>query len=302
MAPLQPGATAVPLSMTGFGSAAGPVAGGVLQVEIRTVNHRYFNLSTKLPSDLGPLEGELRERLRKELERGHVTVAARWLERAAPEGGRLQLDPERAREAMARLRELQAAVGLSGEITLDLVARQPEVFVAADEATRAIEWGEVEPIVSAAVAQVHAMRRREGEAMGAELRHRLDLIERHTGTIQHRAPHRVAAERDRLRAAVQELMNGKPLDENRLAQEIAFLADKLDITEEVVRLGAHLAAARSALAGDKAVGKQLGFLAQEIGREVNTIGSKANDAEIQHGVIEMKGELERFREQLENLA
>lgn len=292
----------MPLSMTGFGSADGPVAGGVLQVEIRTVNHRYFNLSAKLPADLGPLEVELRERLRKDLERGHVAVAARWLERTVPEGGRLQLDPERAREAMARLRELQAAVGLSGEITLDLVARQPEVFIAVDGATTPIEWGEVEPIVSAAVAQVHVMRQREGAAMGAELRHRLDLIEQHAEGVRARAPHRVVAERDRLRTAVQELMNGKPLDENRLAQEIAFLADKLDITEEVVRLAAHLAAARAALAGDQAVGKQLGFLAQEIGREVNTIGSKANDAEIQHRVIEMKGELERFREQLENLA
>jgi uncharacterized protein (TIGR00255 family) len=302
MAPLQPGAAAVPLSMTGFGSADGPVAGGVLQVEIRTVNHRYFNLSAKLPTDLGPLEGEFRERLRKDLERGHVSLSARWLERSVPEGGRLMLDADRAREAMARLRELQTAVGLSGEITLDLVARQPDVFVATDESAEVLEWNAVEPIVVAATAQVHAMRRREGEAMGAELRHRLDLIEQHAAVVRARAPQRAVAERDRLRAAVQELMNGKPLDENRLAQEIAFLADKLDITEELVRLAAHLEAARSALGGEKAVGKQLGFLAQEIGREVNTIGSKANDALIQHAVIEMKGELERFREQLENLA
>jgi uncharacterized protein (TIGR00255 family) len=292
----------VPLSMTGFGSADGPVAGGVLQVEIRTVNHRYFNLSAKLPTDLGPLEGEFRERLRKDLERGHVSLSARWLERSVPEGGRLMLDADRAREAMARLRELQTAVGLSGEITLDLVARQPDVFVATDESAEVLEWNAVEPIVVAATAQVHAMRRREGEAMGAELRHRLDLIEQHAAVVRARAPQRAVAERDRLRAAVQELMNGKPLDENRLAQEIAFLADKLDITEELVRLAAHLEAARSALGGEKAVGKQLGFLAQEIGREVNTIGSKANDALIQHAVIEMKGELERFREQLENLA
>lgn len=288
--------------MTGFGSADGPVAGGVLQVEIRAVNHRYFNLSTKLPAELGPLEGEIRELLRKELERGHVSVSGRWLERSVPDGGRLQLDPDRAREAMARLRELQAAVGLSGEITLDLVARQPDVFVAAGEVAAPLEWDTVRPIVAAAAAEVQAMRRREGEALGAELRLRLDLIERHSATVRTRAPHRLVAERDRLRASVQELMNGRPLDETRLMQEIAFMADRLDLTEELVRLAAHLEAARAALDGDKAVGKQLGFLAQEIGREVNTIGSKANDAEIQHGVIEMKGELERFREQLENLA
>jgi len=148
---------------------------------------------------------------------------------------------------------------------------------------------------------VRAMRQREGAGLGAELRHRLDLIERHSVTIRNRAPHRLVAERDRLRASVQELLDGRPVDETRLMQEIAFLADKLDITEELVRLASHIEAARHALDGDKAVGKQLGFLAQELGREINTIGSKANDAEILHCVIEMKGELERFREQLENL-
>lgn len=288
--------------MTGYGSAEGVVAGGVLQVEIRTVNHRYFNLSAKLPADLAPVEGELRERLRADLERGHVSVSARWLSRAVPEGGRLQLDVERAREAMARLRELQTTVGLSGEITLDLVARQPDVFVTTGESPTAVPWSDVEPVVAAAVGQVQAMRRREGEALGTELRHRLDLMEGWAGTVRARAPQRLPAERDRLRASVQELLDGRPMDEARLLQEIALLADRLDITEELVRLAAHLKAAREALDADRAVGKQLGFLAQELGREVNTIGSKANDAEMQHAVVEMKGELERFREQLENLA
>lgn len=287
--------------MTGFGSADGPVAGGVLQVEIRAVNHRYFNLSTKLPGDLAPLEGELRDRLRQEFDRGHLTVTARWLQRTAPEGGRLQLDVDRAREAMARLRELQTAVGLSGEITLDLVARQPDVFMPATEAASTVIWEELAPVVVAAAGQARAMRHREGEALGAELRHRLELIERHAAAVRARAPHRLVAERNRLRAAVQELLNGRPLDEGRLVQELAFLADRLDITEELVRLASHLEAARTALGGLGAVGKQLGFLAQEIGREINTIGSKANDAEIQHAVVAMKGELERFREQLENL-
>jgi uncharacterized protein (TIGR00255 family) len=108
-------------------------------------------------------------------------------------------------------------------------------------------------------------------------------------------------ERDRLRKSVADLLDGKPVDEQRLAQEIAFLADRLDITEELVRFGAHLAACRRALAGNQPVGKQLGFLAQELGREVNTMGSKGNDAEIVQQVIGMKGELEKFREQLENL-
>lgn len=287
--------------MTGYGSADGPVANGVLQVEIRTVNHRYFNLSTRLPNDLAALEADLRERLRREFERGHVSVTARWIRQDRPVGGTIQLDPEGARAAMARLRELQTTVGLSGEITLDLVARQPDVFVPAEEGTSPFEWEMLEPVVAAAAMEARAMRQREGDVLGVELRHRLDLIEQLADRVRTRAPLRVQAERDRLRAAVTELLEGRPLDDQRLMQELAFLADKLDITEELVRLAAHLAGARSALAGDRPVGKQLGFLAQELGREVNTIGSKANDAEIAQCVIEMKGELERFREQLENL-
>ena len=145
------------------------------------------------------------------------------------------------------------------------------------------------------------MRRREGGVLADELRHRLALMETGSGVIGQRAPERLIRERDRLRASVTQLLDGKGIDEQRLSQEIAFLADKLDITEELVRFAAHVRACRDALAGDAPVGKQLGFLAQELGREVNTMGSKANDADIVQQVIAMKGELEKFREQLENL-
>jgi uncharacterized protein (TIGR00255 family) len=145
------------------------------------------------------------------------------------------------------------------------------------------------------------MRAREGEALAAELRHRVDLLVQAAETIARKAPERLVRERDRLRGAVAELLDGRPADEQRLAQEIAFQADRLDITEELVRFRAHVAAVRESLAADRPVGKQLGFLAQELGREVNTMGSKANDADIAQHVIAMKGELEKFREQLENL-
>jgi uncharacterized protein (TIGR00255 family) len=185
---------------------------------------------------------------------------------------------------------------------LDLVARQPEVFVTDSAGEMSdVEWAEVEPVMAQATAECRAMRQREGEVLASELRFRLDLMERAAEAIDARAPVRLVRERDRLRASVTELLDGRTVDETRLAQELAFLADKLDITEELVRFGAHVAAARQALAADKPVGKQLGFLAQELGREVNTMGAKANDPEIAHHVIAMKGELEKFREQLENL-
>ncbi len=297
-----PGSSEVglPYSMTGFGAAEGAVAGRRLRVEIRTVNHRYFNLSAKLPSDLTMFEGELRERLRRDFDRGHLSVQARWTESTDAESG-FFVDLERARTVAARLREMQSALGLGGEVTVELVARQPDVLSSGDNGDRAVGWSEVEPIVAEAGAECRAMRAREGEALTAELRHRLTLLEASAKAIAGRAPERLTRERTRLRAAVAELLDGRSVDEDRLAQELAFVADKLDITEELVRFQTHVAAARQALSSDKPVGKQLGFLAQELGREVNTMGAKAGDAEIAQLVIAMKGELEKFREQLENL-
>ncbi|NOT08697.1 MAG: YicC family protein [Gemmatimonadales bacterium] len=287
--------------MTGYGAAEGQIAGGTLQVEIRSVNHRFLNLSLKLPHDLTALETALRERLQREFTRGHVTAQLRWISAPTALGPRMVVNPERALEAATRLRELQAAAGIEGDIPLELVARQPEVFVPLDEGAPSVAWEAVEPTVGLAVRRFAEARVREGEVLAKELRGRLDLLQEHMAQVAEGAPGRLARERDRLRAVIATLLGGQVVDEQRLAQEIAFLAERLDITEELVRLGAHLELACKTLGVQEPVGKQLGFLAQEIGREVNTIGSKANDAAIQHTVIAMKGELERFREQLENL-
>jgi uncharacterized protein (TIGR00255 family) len=285
--------------MTGFGGAEGPVAGRRLRVEIRTVNHRYFNLSARLPSELSALEVELRDRLRRDFDRGHVTAQARWTENPDAEVV-FGLDLERARQVADRLREMQSALKLGGDVTVELVARQPEVMTRGP-ADAEVSWSEVEPIVTQAAKECRTMRAREGAALAAELSHRLDLLESSAEQIARRAPERLVRERDRLRAAIAQLLDGRAVDEDRLAQELAFLADKLDITEELVRFRTHVAAAREALKSDQPVGKRLGFLAQELGREVNTMGSKAGDAEIAQQVVAMKGELEKFREQLENL-
>lgn len=286
--------------MTGFGAAEGPAGSGRLRVELRTVNHRFFNFAPKLPGDLASLEQELRERLRREFDRGHVTAQVRWVE--APERAlALTVDTDRARAIAVRLRELRAAAGLDGSIDVDLVARQPDVLRWEGGDAPEVAWADLEPIVAAAAAECRAMREREGAVLAQELRRRLDLMEDAAEAIAARAPERLVRERDRLRAAVAELLDGRTADEQRIAQEVALTADRLDITEELVRFAAHVAAAREALAADRPMGKQLGFLAQELGREVNTMGAKANDAVITQRVIAMKGELEKFREQLENL-
>ena len=286
--------------MTGFGSAEGPVGRGRLQVEIRTVNHRHLNAQLKLPSMLQEAETELRELIRSKISRGHVTLTARWVEEVAQEQ-RIGLNVERAREVVAAMEELKATLGLEGDIDIGFVARQPDVLTVAQLDSTGIEGNEVSRVTEAALEQLAAARAREGQVLGAELARLLGSIEDHLSDVERRAPDRIVCERDRLRAAVADLLNGQELDDSRLAQEIALLADKLDITEEIVRLRAHLAAASEAVNKTHPIGKQLAFLGQEMLREINTIGSKANDSPITHLVIAMKGELEKFREQTENL-
>jgi len=286
--------------MTGFGSAEGNVLGGRLSIEIRSVNHRYYNPQLKLPFELGGVEGPLRERLRQLLERGHVTVSARWID-APQRDGAVAVDLTRARQLVAAAKELKKRLKLKGEVDLAFVARQPEVLTPHQDGVATAQWSEVEPIAERAVRELLAMRAREGAALAAELDGRLRALETGAATIERRAPERLTAELGRLKKAVAELAAGVQVDEQRLAVEVALMADPVDITEELVRLRTHLAACGEALVSDGAVGKQLGFLAQELLREVNTIGSKANDAGITQTVITMKGELEKFREQLDNL-
>ena len=228
-----------------------------------------------------------------------MTLSARWIEPPATESA-VTVDLARARQVVAAARELKKQLKLKGEVDLAFVARHPDVL-ALERDGAAAEWSEVEPIVERAAQQLVAMRAREGAALATELGGRLDALAEGARAVERRAPDRLAAELARLKKAVGELAAGVPVDEQRLAVEVALLADRVDITEELVRLRTHFAACREALAGDAAVGKQLGFLAQELLREVNTIGSKANDAVIAQTVIAMKGELEKFREQLENL-
>lgn len=287
--------------MTGFGAAEGEVAGRRARVEIRTVNHRWFNLSARLPSECNAAEGEVREALRREFDRGHISVSVRWADEGVAGSS---IDWDRAEAVADTLRQLRDRLHLDGEISVESVARLAEVFGTrggGEAAGPPIGWSELAPVVLAAVAECRAARRREGAALASELEGRLEEMGAALERIAARAPERLVREAQRLRASLAQLLDGLPLDEARVAQEVAISADRLDVTEELVRFRAHLDAARAALAGEGPVGKQLGFLAQELGREINTIGSKANDHAIAQDVVMVKGALEKLREQLENL-
>ena len=285
-------------SMTGFGSAEGEVGGALVAVEVRSVNHRFFNPSIKLPSEFAKWEGEVREALRRGVSRGHVTLTAR-VAREAHEG---QIDEARFAAYVQRLRELQQRYDLAPTLEIGTVLRLPDVLASGSDEP-AGDAAELTEIVSRAVGALDAMRSAEGARLAAYVEERLRLIGEVVERIAARAPQRLIEQRDRLRQSVRELAEGIAVDEQRVAQEIALLADRLDVSEEIARFHSHLHAFRATLhgTGGEGVGKRLGFLLQELLREANTTGSKANDAGMLQDVLVIKEELERIREQVENL-
>lgn len=285
-------------SMTGFGSADGEVGGALVAVEVRSVNHRFFNPSIKLPSELARWEGEVRETLRRAVTRGHVTLLAR-VSREPNEG---QIDETRFAAYVRQLRDLQQRYGLDPTLDVGTILRLPAVIASPEEGESG-SAAELVAIVTRAVAALDAMRVAEGARLRQYIEERLQLIADSVERIAGRAPLRLVEQRDRLRESVRELAGGVAVDDQRLAQEIALIADRLDVSEEVSRFRSHLEAFRTTLANPASdgVGKRLGFLLQELLREANTTGSKANDAAILQDVLAIKEELERIREQVENL-
>lgn len=291
-------------SMTGFGTAEGAVGANRVTVELRSVNHRFFNPSIKLPSSLTRWEADVREALRKAVSRGHVTLTAR-IDRGGGGGISPELaavDEARFATYVERLRELRDRYHLDGPIDVATILRMPDVVAtSADDAEGSA--AELVHVVERAAAALTDSREAEGRRLAEILLERIGAVEEAIERLADRAPRRLVEHRDRLRANVAELAGGVQLDEQRLAQEIALLADRLDVGEELDRFRTHLAAFRDAIVKDKAesVGRRLTFLLQELLREANTTGSKANDATMTREVVAIKEELERIREQVENL-
>ncbi len=291
-------------SMTGWGEAERPSPVGRLRLEVKTVNHRYFNTSIKTPPGFDRFEREISEVLKRSLTRGHVNAYLSVDRAALGAEAPPRVDVARAREILGGLRALAAELEVPGEVDLATLARFGEIFRAGDhDDVRALPVELVRELTEEAALAARAFREREGARLEADLRARLQAMESLLGEVERRAPERLTAERDRLRAAVRELTQQVEVDEDRLAREIAYLAERWDIHEELVRFRAHIAQFTAALdaEGDEAVGKRLSFLAQEMLREANTIASKANDAVIAHAAVALKEEIERLREQVENV-
>jgi uncharacterized protein (TIGR00255 family) len=288
--------------MTGFGSADGTVGRVRVSVEVRTVNHRFFNPAIKLPSAFAAWEGDVREALRERIARGHVSVSVRTHRDVTETAG--VVDESRFAAYADHLKQLRDRYGLGGEIDVGTVLRMPDVIVSAasdlDQPGGTAE--ELVSIVARAADALTAMREEEGGRLVRYLLDRIAVVEAAVGRLAAQAPARVVAQRDRLRAAVEALTDGVAMDPQRVAQEIAILADRLDVSEELDRFRSHIDAFRQALAGrSDGVGKRLGFLTQELLREANTTGSKSNDAAMMHDVVLIKEELEKGREQVDNV-
>jgi uncharacterized protein (TIGR00255 family) len=293
-------------SMTGFGEAEGATPAGLIRVELRTVNHRYLNVNTRLPNALSRWEGEIREWLRKYFVRGHVNCTVRLEKEGTVDGGvGIRLDSERVQSYMALFGELKERYGVVGSPDVSLLSRFSDIFVRDEVDAERTEVGadDFRSVVEAAARSTVEMRDEEGRRLEVDLHGRLVAIESALDEIQRLAPQRLVAERDRLRSAVAELAGGIAVDEGRLAQEIAFLAERWDINEEIVRFRSHIDLFRQLVVAppEEGVGKRLAFLVQEMHREANTIGSKANHAGIAHQVVAIKEEVERLREQVENV-
>ncbi len=288
-------------SMTGFGTAVWSEHGVEATSEVRSFNNRFLEVSVHLPRFLANRDQQVREIVRRHVTRGRVNVSiAVKMENSSSLG--LRIDLNMARTYKSLLEELSDKLQLQDRVRLDHLVGLPDLFgLESDEERADKAWEVAERALAVALRQMIAMRVQEGEALRRDLEKRIALLEQKVARIETLSRQRAEEVMRRLRARVQALVADVALDEGRLAQEVAILADRMDVTEECVRFHSHNALFLASMDGEEPSGRRLNFLLQEMQREANTIGAKAADAEISHLVVELKDEVEKIREQVQNI-
>ena len=288
-------------SMTGFGKGEGDTNLGKLYVEARSINHRYCDINIKLPKRLAPFENRIKETIRSQVSRGRIDVALK-LDNLGEEKVQLHVDLHLAEQYYQALQSLRDKLQLKDEVSLALLAGSKDLITAKEE-TGDIEpyWQEIVPILKRSFQDLDEMKRLEGESIAKDIQQRLKYIAQQLAVIKQQFPSRLEAYQNRLQERLQSLLKGMEVEPSRFQQEVAFLSERTDITEEIVRTESHLAQFTTLLEGEEPVGRKMEFLLQEIHREVNTVSAKANDAEISQRVVEIKSELEKIREQVQNI-
>jgi len=288
-------------SMTGFGKATTELDGQAVTVELCAVNHRYLDASLRTPSAWSALEPDIKQELRKHLARGKINVTLSR-KRSTGTGPNVRLDPEVALQYVEASREMAQMLGSYETLSVNALSQLEGVFIQEEpeEDLEALRAGLL-TTVTRALEQLNAMREAEGAALASDIRMRIDLIRKALAAVEGRLPELNAHYEERLRARIDELAADMSITEERIGIEVALLAEKADVTEEVVRLKTHLEHMAELLESSEPVGRRLDFLSQEIQREVNTLGVKTRDSDVAKDVLEMKAELEKIREQVQNI-
>ena len=290
-------------SMTGFGAATVRFSGrsrGAVSVEVKGVNQRFFDLKVSLPREYAAWEADLRKIVQEHVARGRVEV---YVNRDRTNGAqpRIEINEGLAQAYVEQWRKLGKKLGLAGDVDLSMLVELPDLYrpreaAARPEAERPALW----KALTGSLRELDRSRLREGKHLERDIRQRLDALERLAATMAERAKASHEETRRRIEERMRELLDGR-VDESRILQEAALQAERSDVSEEIVRLRSHLAGLRGLLGSAEAVGKRIEFLLQEVQREVNTVGSKSNDVRLTQAVVEAKSEVEKIREQVQNV-
>jgi len=285
-------------SMTGFGKEEASIKNKRVSVEIRSLNSKGLDVNTRMPNLYREKELLLRNLLSEKLERGKVDIS---INVESSEGARgTQINKTVVKNYHAQLKAISKELKTEQKDLLEIIMRLPEVMKSEKEEFNEAEWKQILKLIDLAIKKLDVFRAREGKVLENDLRKRIDLILKSLSVVEENDNERITAIREKIRKGIEELVAKDKVDNNRFEQELIYYIEKLDITEEKVRLKTHCDFFLKTM-NENSPGKKLGFISQEIGREINTIGSKANDADIQKIVVQMKDELEKIKEQLNNV-
>ena len=288
-------------SMTGYGRYQDTVDGMDITVEIKAVNHRYYEYSSRLPRAYGFLDDKLKAYLQGSISRGKVDVYV-FIDTADAPGSRVTVNHSLVQGYLKALGEIAETYGLRNDVSVMSLARYPDLLTVHREAEdEEAVWAAVRTVADVALNRFLQMREKEGEKLQEDILSRAAAILEAVGQVEERSPQTVREHMDKVQARMRELLGTATVDEQRLLTEAALFADKIAVAEETVRLRSHISQLEHMLAGNEAVGRKLDFLVQEMNREANTIGSKAQDVQIARLVVDIKAEIEKIREQIQNI-
>lgn len=288
-------------SMTGYGRSQQVINGRDITVELKSVNHRYFEFSSRIPRIYGFLDEKLKKYIQTRVSRGKVDVNVTLFHLDAKES-EVEINFSLARGYVDALRGLTGELNLTDDLSLSSMARFNDIFtVRKTVEDEDVIWADVEQVAAQALDKFITMRELEGKRLKRDVISRLDMIGEYVAQVEELAPKTVQNYRERLTAKIQEVLQDQNIDEQRVLTEAAVYAERIAVDEETVRLKSHLKQFYSLLDTDETVGRKLDFLVQELNRETNTIGSKAQDVEITRIVVEIKSEIEKIREQIQNM-